>query len=180
MHHTFHSEQWLPYPVDVVFTFFANPENLPRLMPPWQKARIEAASFVPPPPRPVSSQSIRIAAGPGSHITLSFRPIPYFPLRLLWEAEIVEFVWNSHFADCQLRGPFAYWHHRHAIQQETQANTAGSLLQDDIEYQPPMGPLGEIANTFIAHQLRSTFAYRKLRTTELLSKLLNAPPSSQK
>ena len=37
MHHTFTSEQWLPYPVEPVFAFFANPENLPRLMPKWQK-----------------------------------------------------------------------------------------------------------------------------------------------
>jgi ligand-binding SRPBCC domain-containing protein len=177
MHHSFHSEQWLPYPVDVVFAFFVNPENLPRLMPPWQKALIEEATFASPPAHP---QPIRIAAGSGSHITLSFRPIPYFPLRLLWEAEIDEFVWNSHFADRQLRGPFAYWHHRHVVQQETRTNITGTLLQDRIEYEAPLGPLGEVANFLITHQLRSVFAYRKLKTTELLSRPLNSPPSHQK
>ncbi len=180
MRHTFHSEQWLPYSADVVFAFFANPENLPRLMPPWQKARIEEASFAPPPPRPTSSQSMRIAAGSGSHITLSFRPIPYLPIRLLWEAEIDEFVWNSHFADRQIRGPFAYWHHRHTVQQEARANSAGTLLRDEIEYEPPLGPLGEIAGVLIAHQLRTTFGYRKLRTTELLPRTHNSTPSHQK
>ena len=41
MRHPFAAEQWLPYPVELVFAFFANPQNLPRLMPAWQKARIE-------------------------------------------------------------------------------------------------------------------------------------------
>ncbi len=40
MRHTFQTEQWLPFPVELVFAFFAYPENLPRLMPAWQKARI--------------------------------------------------------------------------------------------------------------------------------------------
>jgi ligand-binding SRPBCC domain-containing protein len=178
MRHTYHSEQWLPYPVDLVFAFFANPENLPRLMPPWQKARIEEAAFAPPPPRPISSQPIRsIAAGPGTRITLSFRPIPYSPLRIPWEAEIDEFVWNDYFADLQLRGPFAYWHHRHTVQHETRDNNIGTLLKDEVEYEPPLGQLGEIANTlFISRQLRNTFAYRKLRTNALLGKMLSFPP----
>jgi ligand-binding SRPBCC domain-containing protein len=185
MRHTYHSEQWLPYPVDQVFAFFANPENLPRLMPPWQKARIEEAAFASPPPRPISSQPIRsIAAGTGTRIILSFRPFPYSPLRIPWEAEIDEFVWNSHFADLQLRGPFAYWHHRHTVVSETRINegisTPGTLLHDEVEYEPPLGTLGEIANSFfIARQLRYTFAYRKLRTSSLLSKM-HLPSSSQK
>jgi len=180
MRHTYHSEQWLPHPVDLVFSFFANPENLPRLMPPWQKARIEEAHFAPPPPRPTSSQPIRsIAAGLGTRITISFRPIPHSPIRIPLEAEIDEFVWNSHFADLQLRGPFAYWHHRHTVQPETRNNNFGTLLRDEVEYDPPLGPLGELANTlFIAHQLRSTFSYRKLRTNALLGKISDIPQSS--
>ena len=51
MRHFFQAEQWLPYPIETVFAFFANPENLPPLMPAWQKARIEKLSIVPPPPR---------------------------------------------------------------------------------------------------------------------------------
>jgi ligand-binding SRPBCC domain-containing protein len=102
-------------------------------------------------------------------------------IRIPWEAEIDEFVWNSHFADRQLRGPFAYWHHRHTVQQETRGSGPGTLLQDEVEYESPLGPLGEIAiNLFISRQLRNTFAYRKLRTNELLGKMLNVPPSSQK
>jgi ligand-binding SRPBCC domain-containing protein len=181
MRHTYHSEQWLPYPVDQVFAFFANPENLPRLMPAWQKARIEEVAFTAPSPRPDSSRSIRsIAAGQGTRITLSFRPFPYSPIRLPWEAEIDEFVWNSHFADLQLRGPFAWWRHRHTVVSETRINegfaTPGTLLHDEIEYEPPLGTLGELANNlFISRQINNTFIYRKLRTTALLRKMHPLP-----
>jgi ligand-binding SRPBCC domain-containing protein len=178
MHFAFDSEQWLPYPVEMVFAFFANPENLPRLMPAWQKARIEEAAFAPPPPRPAStlpSYPKSIAAGSGTRITISFRPFPFSPIRLPWEAEIAEFVWNDHFCDHQLRGPFAYWHHCHTVRPETRTSAfgtpiAGTLLTDHVDYEPPMGGLGNIANRiFLARQLSSTFTYRHTRTAELLA-----------
>ncbi|MEO7030502.1 MAG: hypothetical protein ABI147_13995 [Acidobacteriaceae bacterium] len=79
----FHAEQWLPHPVELVFAFFANPENLPCLMPKWQAARIEEASFSPPPEKP--NQAPRypgIIAGDDTTLTLSFRPFPYSPIRI--------------------------------------------------------------------------------------------------
>jgi ligand-binding SRPBCC domain-containing protein len=179
MRHTFHSDQWLPYPVDVVFAFFANPENLPRLMPPWQKARIEEATFIPPPPAPVVPGSrLRaksIAAGVGTHLTLSFRPFPYSPVRVPWEAGISEFVWNQRFCDIQLRGPFAYWCHCHSVHPEARASqsdslTHGTLLSDHVEYELPFGNLGDIAQRlFITGQFKKTFLYRRARIIELLA-----------
>jgi ligand-binding SRPBCC domain-containing protein len=177
MRHTHHSEQWLPYPVELVFAFFANPENLPRLMPSWQKARIEEAAFTPPPLLPATASSTRcksIAAGAGTRLSLSFRPFPCSPVRLLWEAEISEFVWNDLFCDTQLRGPFAYWHHCHSVRPEARANPSGALipgtlLRDDIAYQLPLGKLGNLVQRlFLARQLNSTFAYRHARTNALL------------
>jgi ligand-binding SRPBCC domain-containing protein len=168
MRHTYHSEQWLPYSIDLVFAFFANPDNLPRLMPPWQKARIEKAVLTTPQLQ-VGSHLEGPVAGLGSRITLSFKPFPYAPMRILWEAEITEFVWNDHFCDDQLRGPFAYWHHCHSLRSETRTNTSGTLLRDEVEYELPLGKLGGLANHLVTRQLRSTFAYRHKRTDELLS-----------
>jgi ligand-binding SRPBCC domain-containing protein len=174
MRHTYHSEQWLPFPIDRVFGFFSNPENLPRLMPPWQQARIEEAIYVAPPNSEHASNSKGIAAGPGSRITLSFRPLPLAPIRMSWDAEITEFAWNDHFCDHQLRGPFAYWHHCHSLRSESHPDgngidVAGTLLHDKVEYELPLGKLGDLANyLFITRQLRSTFDYRHERTRELL------------
>ncbi|GAC1360262.1 MAG: SRPBCC family protein [Acidobacteriaceae bacterium] len=177
MRHTFQAEQWLPYPPELVFAFFANPENLPRLMPPWQKARIEEASFAPPPPRPPSSIPQRgIAAGAGTRLTLSFRAFPLSPIRIPWEAEISEFAWNDHFCDTQLRGPFKYWKHCHHIRAESRPSaspslpTPGSLLLDHVYYELPLGPLGDLGNLLlIRRQLQGTFRFRHRRTSDLLA-----------
>ena len=176
MQHIFQSEQWLPHPVDQVFAFFADPANLPRLMPPWQRARIEASSIVPPPPPRTATDhllDLTKTAGTGTRLTLSFRPVPFSPIRLQWEAEITSFIWNQHFADTQLRGPFAHWHHVHTVTSESRLNdlrvaVPGTFLRDEVQYQLPFGKLGDLSQPLIAHQLRRTFAYRHRRTLQLL------------
>ena len=37
----FQAEQWVPYPIEQVFAFFSDPANLPRILPPGQRARID-------------------------------------------------------------------------------------------------------------------------------------------
>ncbi|MDP9039352.1 MAG: cyclase, partial [Acidobacteriota bacterium] len=98
MRHSYHTEQWLARPIDQVFAFFADPANLPRLMRPWQMARIDTSSIVPPPEAAPGTP----IASTGSRLTLSFRPIKRLPFRMRWQAEISEFVWNGHFCDRQL------------------------------------------------------------------------------
>ena len=68
---------WVPFPVTQVFAFFSDPENLPRLMPVWQDARIDSLELQRP------ENGARHAAGRGSRILLSFRPVPLSPIRLL-------------------------------------------------------------------------------------------------
>jgi ligand-binding SRPBCC domain-containing protein len=169
--HTFHSEQWLPLPVEPVFAFFANPANLPRLMPAWHQARLEKASLVAPPSAPDGST---LLAGEGTHLTLTFRPFPFSPVRLQWEAQIDSFLWNHHFSDLQLRGPFAHWHHTHTVTSETRLGESGesipgTLLRDEVQYQLPLGKLGNLAHPLIYAQLRRTFEYRHDRSLELLA-----------
>ncbi|GAC1417463.1 MAG: SRPBCC family protein [Acidobacteriaceae bacterium] len=170
MRYTYQASQWLPYPVPRVFGFFANPDNLPRLMPGWQAARIDQITLVPPPPAPPDAQAT-IAAGTGTRMTLTFRPVPFSPIRLAWDAEIAEFAWHDHFCDIQLRrGPFAYWRHCHNLRAETRDGVPGTLLTDQVVYEPPLGPLGALANRLIlSHQIKSAFAFRQKRTAELLA-----------
>ncbi len=47
MRHRFRTTQWLPYPVELVFAFFANPANLPKTPPDWQQARIDEIELTP-------------------------------------------------------------------------------------------------------------------------------------
>jgi ligand-binding SRPBCC domain-containing protein len=166
----YQAEQWLPYPSEAVFAFFANPENLPALIPPWQKARIEQSTLVPPPQASGSTSM----AGAGSRITLSFRPLPAVPFRIRWQAEITEFDPHSHFTDRQVEGPFTFWTHTHRIRSVDRAGINITVIIDQVEYGVPMGPVGSIVNAlFIRKQLERTFAFRQKRIAELIPKFLN-------
>jgi ligand-binding SRPBCC domain-containing protein len=171
----FQTEQFLPYSVATVFAFFADPANLPRLMPAWQHARIDDATFIAPPqpPHPFKG-SDAIKAGNGTRLTITARAIPFFPIRSPWVASIEDFRWLEGFCDVQLSGPFKYWRHCHTVRQDLD----GTRLRDHVEYEPPLGPLGAIANTlFIRAALAATFRLRHKRALELLAKQ-NDPQSS--
>jgi ligand-binding SRPBCC domain-containing protein len=174
MRFSFYTEQRLPYPAQQVFAFFANPENLPRLMPAWQKARIDSAVIVPAPPREGSAAG---TAGAGSRLTLSFRPFPFSPVRLKWLAEISEFVWNEHFCDRQLSGPFAYWNHCHYIMPTVLEGSEATIVYDDLEYEIPFGPIGRLAHKLvIRRQIERAFAFRQAQLLRLLGESKSPSP----
>jgi ligand-binding SRPBCC domain-containing protein len=173
MPETLRTSQWTAFPVELVFAFFANPGNLPHLMPKWQQARIESSRLLAPPPRPLAPDpAFRYqspAAGEGSEMVISFRPIPRLSFRIRWLARITEFVWNSHFCDEQLKGPFRFWKHRHGIVAESRNGVNGTLISDEVEYSLPGGPLGSVADSiFVRRQMGATFAYRQQRLEEIL------------
>jgi ligand-binding SRPBCC domain-containing protein len=173
MRHNFVAEQWVPYPAELVFDFFANPQNLPPLLPRQQKARIEEAKIVAPPPRPAlqATRQLRsVVAGAGSTITISFKPFRFSPVRVRWEATISEFVWNDHFCDEQVRGPFAFWKHCHRFRPEIRDKTRGTLIIDDIAYEMKMGPVGALAHwAFVDGQMKRTFANRQTQAARFLA-----------
>ena len=185
MRYHFKTQQWIPYPIELVFAYFANPHNLPGLMLDWQQLRLEEATIVPPPPRPLapdpSHRLKTVAAGNGSSLTFSYRPVPYSPVRLPWEAMITSFVWNESFADVAVRSPFRYWEHMHVFETETRANAAGVLIQgtlvkDDLEYSPPgSGDEGwslVLQKYFIHRMVKRIFAERHKKLTKILPVVL--------
>ena len=173
MPQNFRTEQWVPYPVELVFAFFANPTNLPHLMPARLQTRIEDARIEPPPARPTHPDPSRrfksIAAGKGSEILISFLPIPWVPRRVSWLARITEFAWNSHFSDEQVRGPFRSFHHRHGVNGEMREGVEGTRVSDDIEFALPFGVLGRVAAIMVRRSLSKSFAYRQKRLPEILA-----------
>jgi ligand-binding SRPBCC domain-containing protein len=169
----FETQQWVPFPVELVFAFFANPTNLPHLMPRKFETCIEDARIQPPPPRPLAPDPARrfksVAAGVGSEILISFFPIPWVPRRISWMARITEFVWNSHFCDEQVRGPFSHFHHRHGIQAEVRNGVEGTLVTDKIEFELPYGFVGRAGGALLSRNLAKSFAYRQKRLPEILA-----------
>lgn len=179
MSYTYHSEQWLPQPVEAVFAFFADPDNLPKLTPAWQKARIEEASVIPPPRSAISGSAVK-AAGAGSRLTLSFRPFPYLPFRVRWVAEIADFVWNDYFRDRQVSGPFAYWDHTHRLRAVDREGLNVTLVVDDVEYEMPFGPLGKLAHSlFLRRQIQHAFAFRQRKIAKIFAQVRPEAPLPQ-
>src|ERR1700681_3930443 len=148
MTHLVQFEQWVPVPRERVFLFFANPSNLPRIMPPQTGTELVRLKLVPPSGIAEGGATITDRAplaGAGSEIVTSFRVLPSLPFRAQWTAVITEFEWNHHFADLQKRGPFKSFHRRHELTEETRNRLRGTIVRDAIEYDVGFGWLGELA-----------------------------------
>jgi ligand-binding SRPBCC domain-containing protein len=167
--HHLEFEQWVPFPVDRVFAFFSNPENLPRIMPAASATKIAQVTRMPTPTPPAGAIAGQ-AAGARSTIVTSFRIFPFLPLRARWIARITEFEWNHHFADVQDKGPLKTWHHRHEFTAEKRDRIEGTRIRDVIDYEVGFGFVGRIANRFLIRpQMQRTFAERQKALPDLLS-----------
>src|SRR5215467_4378511 len=97
-----HAEHWIRVPLPKVFAFFADPHNLPRIMPPSQGAKILKLNLVPPQfPNGTRPRGFERMAGAGTEIQFKFRAIPYIPIHERWTALITEFAFNDYFSDVQ-------------------------------------------------------------------------------
>ena len=163
---------WVPVPIERVFLFFANPGNLPRIMPPQTGTELLNVRLAPPPGvEPVQSTVTDQTplAGAGSEIVTVFRVLPFLPFRARWIALITEFEWNHHFADIQKKGPFKYFHHRHEFAGEIRNGANGTMVRDVIEYEIGFGFLGRLAQKFfVGPQLQKAFEYRQSAVGKLL------------
>lgn len=157
--------------MEKVFAFFADPRNLPRIMPPAMGAKLlnlkrvslEAGS------RTGGLARASAVAGVGTEMTLSFRVLPGLPFRGRWVARITECEINHFFTDLQVRGPFKAWHHRHEFLPRERDGRPGTLIRDVVEYEVGFGPLGSFAERlFVRRQLRHTFAWRQKAVQALL------------
>ncbi|MGB8259261.1 MAG: cyclase [Terracidiphilus sp.] len=171
MSQLFETHQWVPFPVELVFAFFANPHNLAHLMPPALKTRVEDVRLAPAPARPVAADPARrfqsLAAGVGTEILVSFKPIGWGP-RVSSLHRIVEFEWMSHFVDEQVRGPFEQFRHRHGIEAEVRDGVEGTLVSDQVELDLKGGVLGGLGAGVVRRQMELAFAHRQKRLPEIL------------
>jgi NADH dehydrogenase len=91
----------------------------------------------------------------GLEIDYRIRPLLGIPMR--WRTRIDEYEPPVSFSDVQLRGPYRRWEHRHTF---TSVPT-GTLIEDDITYALPLGPLGGLAHRFVVRaQLLEIFRHR--------------------
>jgi ligand-binding SRPBCC domain-containing protein len=159
MMNRFVKESHIGAPPEAVFAFHEKPGALEQLIPPWENVKLVA-----------SSGSLQ----PGSRVVLRTK---LGPLSLQWVAEHTEYEQGRLFADRQIRGPFAFWHHRHLFLHD---GTGGTILRDEVDYEPPLGKLGRfLGGSPIESKLKRLFNYRHEVTRRALesgsSRIEDAP-----
>ena len=137
----------LPRPVDEVFAFFANAENLERITPPELAFRIVT-------PTPID-------IGEGTIIDFRLR---LFGEPFSWRTRLVEWQPHGHFVDEQIRGPYRRWRHLHTFVECEE----GTRMTDRVEYLLPLQPAGAVALPLVRWQLDRIFRYRAATIRRLL------------
>lgn len=144
--HFLRSEIWLPRPIEEVFEFFSNAENLSVITPPWVSFRIET-------PCP-----IQMRAGAIIDYRIGVHGIP-----LSWRTEITEWEPTRRFVDVQRRGPYRYWRHTH----EFEPHERGTLCRDVVEYAVHLDFL--VHELFVRKDVAAIFAFREKKLRELFA-----------
>jgi ligand-binding SRPBCC domain-containing protein len=134
-------QQLIAAPREQVFEFFSKAENLEKLTPPFLRFRILTSL----PIEMKRDQSIEYRIGLGG--------VP-----MGWLTRISEWQPPQRFVDEQRRGPYRYWHHSHEFQEAD----AGTSMRDVVEYELPLGPLGQLAHALLVQRLlQRIFDYRE-------------------
>jgi ligand-binding SRPBCC domain-containing protein len=145
----FSAEQLVPFPRERVFRFFSDARNLEAITPPWLGFSI------------VEQSTARIQQG--TELTYRLR---IHGLAVNWRSRIDEWEPEHRFVDVQLKGPYAKWHHTHSFHDRGTA----TLIRDRVLYRLPMGFLGRwVGGRFVASDVKKIFAYRAVKTEELLA-----------
>lgn len=138
--HRLHRRQLVGGTLDEVFAFFTDPYNLESITPPWLRFRI------------LETTDKVVRAGTRIRYRLRLHGVPF-----RWESRIAEFTSGVSFADEQVTGPYAHWHHRHLFH----ATTAGVVIEDVVVYRLPFGPLGRLVHAlWVRRELDRIFDYR--------------------
>lgn len=140
--YTLKASQKIPASKEEVWDFISSPKNLKEITPDYMGFEIQT--------------ELPEKMYPG--MIIQYKVSPILGIKMTWVTEITHVEHEKFFVDEQRVGPYRMWHHQHHIREIP----GGILMEDIIDYQPPMGLLGDIANSlFIARQLDEIFAYRK-------------------
>lgn len=146
--HELVSEQWIPRPVDEVFPFFTNENNLETLTPPMLCFHV------------VGKNTPVLGEGTLIEYRLKIRGVP-----MKWRTRIESWRPNDRFVDTQETGPFRHWHHTH----EFIPVRGGTLMRDRVLYRLPLGWIGDgVGGWLVSRDIESIFAFRRKKIDDIL------------
>ena len=136
-----HFSQQSTFAVDrpTLFAWHERPGALERLIPPWDPLR-------------VIRKDGHIQVGARVDLLMKAGPFP-----VPWRARHTGYEQNTYFQDVQERGPFRKFIHTHSFRAESAGH---SSLNDSIDFELPLGRMGDLFAGFIDKQLNQTFKYR--------------------
>jgi ligand-binding SRPBCC domain-containing protein len=137
--------QTINRPIEEVFSWFADAQNLARITPDW----LDFKTLTPAPIQMGESVIIDYA--------IKLRGIP-----MRWRSEITAWKPPHRFVDEQRRGPYRYWIHEHSFEAIDGERT---LVRDRVLYDVPGGAL--VHKLFVEPDLERVFNYRAEKLDEI-------------
>ena len=142
MIHKLFREQQLNCDIQTAWEFFSSANNLSKITP-------KEMNFI------VLTEMTEDEIFEGMIIDYYVSPI--FGIKMKWKTEITQVDFQRSFTDFQKKGPYKLWNHHH----EFIINDKGVLMKDSVDYELPLGFLGEIAHKlFVKKKLEHVFSYR--------------------
>lgn len=142
MPYQLYREQQLNCDLATAWNFFSNPLNLSDITP-------ENMGFV------VLSEIKEENIYEGMEIDYKVSPLWGIPMK--WKTRITRVDFQRSFTDFQEKGPYKLWNHQH----DFIPNARGVLMKDKVDYELPLGILGDIAHRIlIKRKLEEIFNYR--------------------
>ncbi|HET7111922.1 MAG TPA: TIGR01777 family oxidoreductase [Gemmatimonadales bacterium] len=129
----------IPASADAIYAWHDRPGALERLMPPWKEATVVQRTG---------------GLADGARTVLS---VPLGPFRVRWVARHRNNVPGRQFVDEMVSGPLAHWVHLHKM---LPVSDTMSSLHDRVEFAPPLGPVGSVANPWLRRQVERMLRYR--------------------
>lgn len=151
MIHQLYREQQLNCTIDEAWRFFSSANNLSKITPKEMNFIVRTQ---------LSDDNIY------KGMIIDYFVSPMLNIKMSWQTEITEVDFQKSFTDFQKKGPYKLWNHRHDFIE----NENGVLMKDTVDYELPLGFLGEIAHSlFVKKKLEHIFDYR----TKVLEEMFN-------
>jgi len=142
MIHKLYREQQLNCDIQTAWEFFSSANNLSKITP-------KEMNFI------VLTEMTEDEIFEG--MIIDYYVSPVFGIKMKWKTEITQVDFQKSFTDFQKKGPYKLWNHHH----EFIINDKGVLMKDSVDYELPLGFLGEIAHIlFVKKKLEHVFSYR--------------------
>jgi len=150
----------LPVSAGEVFAWHQRPGAFERLVPPWERVEV-----------------LERRGGLENDVEVVLR-VGWGPLGIRWVARHQDCIPGRQFADEQVVGPFARWHHLHRFDPE---GPEACRITDRIEYALPLGAAGALVGNLTIHRrLERLLQYRHHRLQADLATHRSAPRHSLK